>query len=192
MHRYTEEQKQFLRKNITGNSYKTLTELFNQKFDTDIKIKTITSMIGNMGLSNGLNTTFKKGKIPWNKGKSYQPGGRSIETRFKKGQQSLNRRPIGSERISKDGIVYLKTPEGKWKPKHQYVWEKNNGPIPKGHVVIFNNRNRRDFSKENLLLVSRKQLVILNKNGLLQNSKELNDSAVLIADLLLKMGELKK
>jgi len=32
---------------------------------------------------------FKKGNIPWNKGTSYQAGGRSLEFRFKKGEMEL-------------------------------------------------------------------------------------------------------
>ena len=36
-------------------------------------------------------THFKKGQKPWNKGVHYQPGGRSIETRFKKGQVSVRK-----------------------------------------------------------------------------------------------------
>jgi hypothetical protein len=53
---------------------------------------------------------FSKGHVPANKGLR-RPGwsaGRMKETQFKKGQFSPNRREIGSERVSKDGYLYVK------------------------------------------------------------------------------------
>ena len=72
------------------------------------------------------------------------------------------------------------------------VWERENGPVPKGHVVIFGDRNRRNFEINNLILVSRKQLVRLNQNNLIQNDAELTKTGVIVADIYGKLGERKK
>lgn len=94
-------------------------------------------------------TRFKAGQTPWNSGKKgWQAGGRSAETRFKKGQMSgaaqHNYKPIGSLRISGDGYLERKVtddpsiyPARRWVAVHRLVWEKENGPIPEGHVVVF-------------------------------------------------------
>jgi hypothetical protein len=93
-------------------------------------------------------TQFKPGLTPWNKGKHFVSGGRSAQTRFKKGQMSgaaqHNYVPIGSYRISKDGYLERKVtddpslyPARRWVPVARLVWEQHHGPIPAGHIVIF-------------------------------------------------------
>ncbi|WP_436702547.1 HNH endonuclease signature motif containing protein [Bacillus cereus] len=52
------------------------------------------------------------------------------------------------------------------------LWEEENGPIPKGYVIIFGDGNRRNFQQDNLILVSKSQLAILNKNQLIQNDAD--------------------
>ena len=93
-------------------------------------------------------TSFKAGQIPWNKGIHFESGGRSHETRFKKGVMSgkaaINYVPIGTLRISKDGYLKRKMtddhtlkPKMRWAPVHQIVWQKAHGPIPTGHIVVY-------------------------------------------------------
>ena len=94
-------------------------------------------------------TQFKAGQKSWNSGKKgWTAGGRSAETRFQKGQMlgaaQHNYRPIGSLRISKDGYPARKVsddptiyPARRWVAVHRLVWEKENGPVPDGHVVVF-------------------------------------------------------
>lgn len=96
-----------------------------------------------------LATRFKPGLTPWNKGqKGYNPGGRSAETRFKKGGMTgaaaHNYVPIGSHRITQDGHLEQKVtddatlyPARRWVTVARLVWEKENGPIPAKHIVIF-------------------------------------------------------
>ena len=93
-------------------------------------------------------TQFKKGMVPWNKGTNFVAGGRSHETRFKKGQMSgaaqHNYVPIGSLRVTKDGYLERKVtddpslvPTRRWVAVHRLVWEAAHGPIPHGHIVVF-------------------------------------------------------
>lgn len=92
-------------------------------------------------------TRFRPGHATWNKGAHYNPGGRSVETRFKPGrkpEESRNYLPIGSLRINADGLLERKItddqrlyPARRWAPVHRLVWESANGPVPPGHIVVF-------------------------------------------------------
>lgn len=81
---------------------------------------------------------------------------------------------------------------GKWKSKHIILWEEANGPVPKGHVVIFSDRNQQNVTLDNLLLISRQELAVMNKRGLIANNAELTKTGVAIADIYLKIGERNK
>ncbi len=92
-------------------------------------------------------TQFKLGIVPWNKGASYMPGGRCVETQFKPGRaphEARNYAPIGSLRVSKEGYLERKitdnpalAPTRRWTAVHRLVWIDTNGPIPDGHIITF-------------------------------------------------------
>ena len=75
---------------------------------------------------------------------------------FKKGDIPSNKKPIGSERIIKDGYTEIKVAEpNKWEsPKHRVIWEKVNGKISKGYALVFADGNKQNFGLDNLILVS--------------------------------------
>lgn len=107
---------------------------------------------------------YQSGHKPWNTGlKGWTAGGRSAETRFKKGNRTGRARavyqPIGAERISKDGYLQRKVNDDfplqrRWKGVHLIVWEERHGPVPKGYKVFFVNGDKRDIRIGNLALIS--------------------------------------
>lgn len=103
---------------------------------------------------------FPKGHVPANKGKRGAPSvGRMAETQFKKGQKSLNWKPIGSDRLSKEGYLQVKLydtgyPPDDYIPVHHLVWELHRGPIPAGYRVAFKDGNKTRIDIANLELVS--------------------------------------
>lgn len=102
-------------------------------------------------------TQFKKGHKTWNKGRPMSPEvyAKAKATMFKCGQQPLNYRPVGSERISVDGYVEIKVADpGIWKLKHRVLWEDANGPIPKGMMIKFKNGNKLDIRLDNLIMIT--------------------------------------
>lgn len=116
------------------------------------------------GHNRGGDQRFKPGHATWNKGIGWQAGGASIATRFKPGNMPQTWRPVGSERVDKDGVLLRKVSDTRnkrvdWRPVHCLIWEEHNGPIPSGQFVIFSNRDRRDFRIENLRLVTRQDLM---------------------------------
>lgn len=107
----------------------------------------------------GIGTRFEKGHQTWNAGTHYVAGGRSAETRFKKGSRPVNWMPIGSERLSKEGYLQRKmTNTGitrrDYVPVHHIVWIEHNGPIPQGHRIIFKDSNKQNIVIENLDCIS--------------------------------------
>lgn len=190
-HKYTSDQVSFLTENVAGRSSAKLTEKFNAHFGLDLSLNQIRAFMKNRGLKNGLNYRFPRGHIPVNKGKTGLGGWEP--TQFKKGNKPHNYKPVGTERVNGDDYVDVKIADpNKWRAKHLLIWEEANGPVPKGHAVIFGDGNRRNFELDNLILVSRAQLAILNKHNLIQMDAELTRTGVVIADIYKKIGEWKK
>lgn len=190
-HMFTPEQASFIRDNVRGIGNKELTDRFNKHFNLDLGVNQIKAYKKNHKLSSLLDGQFKKGHVTHNKGKKkYWIGGE--ETQFKKGSKPHNYLPVGSERVNGDDYIDIKIADpNKWRGKHILAWEEHNGPLPKGHAVIFGDGNRRNFEPNNLILVSRQQLLILNKKKLIQNDADLTRTAVIIADLYQKISARK-
>lgn len=110
---------------------------------------------------------FAKGHTTWNKGTNWTAGGRSPDTRFRPGNKPHTWRPIGSERVTDDGIRQRKIsdtgyPPADWKGIHTLMWEAENGPVPRGHIVVFKDHNRERLVLENFELVTRGELMRRN------------------------------
>lgn len=108
---------------------------------------------------------FTKGQKSWNEGtKGVMKPNR---TSFPKGHRPHTWRPVGSERVLEDGYLQIKvtdtgyTPRD-WRMVHVLVWEDWNGPLPKGCVIVFRNRDKTDIRLENLECVTRQQLMKRN------------------------------
>ncbi len=195
-HKYTDEQREFITMNYIGKGNAELTEMFNTKFDLELKTSQIKAYKNRYNLNSGLDGRFKPGAVPANKGKKGIRIKGTEKTWFKKGSKPPNWVPIGSERISKDGYIQIKIQEGQfqnnWRGKHILIWEDHNGPLPKSHAIIFGDGDKRNFSLDNLVLVSRAQLVKLNQYGLIQKDADLTRTALIIVDLKSKISEKNK
>lgn len=106
----------------------------------------------------GAKYRFKKGQTPPNKGlrrPGYAPG-RMSETQFKKGQNPVNWKPVGSERVNVDGYIEIKTEEPKkWELKQRVVWREHHGEIPHGHNITFIDGDPLNVAIENLECISK-------------------------------------
>lgn len=112
---------------------------------------------------------FKKGQDAWNKGVKgvvgVQAGCRA--TQFKKGKMPHNHKPVGHERINCDGYLERKIAEPKtFRAVHVLAWESVNGPVPKGHAVVFKPGRRStaaaEITPEAVELVTRAELMARN------------------------------
>ncbi len=187
-HNYTKKEAEFLKNNIEGTSYKELHKMFNKKFNLNLTYGQIRGYLKNHNLTNGRDTRFQKGNTPLSPIKKGQRIG--VETQFKPGQRPHNYKPVGFERVDRDGYTLIKisdrgTWNERWRHKHKVLWEKHNGPIPKGHKLIFADGDKTNITLENLILVTNAQMLIINQHDLIKdNHPELTKTGTLIAKVL--------
>lgn len=178
---FPEHVKTFLRENAKGRMADELTDLVNEKLNTNYTVAQIVCAKKRYRIRSGAGprnggtnaTSFKKGsKI----GES---------TRFKNGEKPLTHRPIGSEYIDEYKGVIIKIAEpSKWVRKTKYVWEQHNGPIPTGYVVITLDGDKTNCDISNLALITKGQLAILTRKELRFDNAELTKTGILISKLI--------
>lgn len=199
-HRYTQEERDFLRKFIPGHTLKEIVAEYNKRFDDQITESRVKGYMNNHKINNGLTGRFKKGHVPANKGTHPPTRGRMAETQYKKGNLPHNTKPIGYERITKDGYIEVKVKmrpsapnaNDNFKMKHRLVWEKEYGPVPEGHVVIFLDGDKRNFKISNLALISRAEHAQMARQGLRSAIPEATKTGVLMAKLSIKRRNAKR
>ena len=180
--KYTPEQLSFIQSNCVL-ARKELTEKLNAQFGTDFTVSHIKSLCTRKKWNTGRTGCFEKGNIPLNKGTKGLTG--ANKTSFKKGQNTWNKKPVGYERIcSKDGYILIKTAEpNTFKLKHRVVWEQAHGPVPKNHVIAFLNQDKTDCCLENLILMSKAEMVRYSQSFHRLATPQSNKSCLLMAKI---------
>lgn len=141
------------------------------------------------GDGRGGKTRFQKGHCTWNKGLlGWAAGGRAVETQFKAGEKPHSWKPIGSERITKDGYLQRKVtdtgyPPRDWVGVHHLLWIEHHGEIPKGFIVVFKDNNKKNVQIDNLELISRAENI--QRNSIHRYPTELKQ-------VFRKLGKLKR
>lgn len=179
----------FIEDNYKGVGYKEMADKLNEKFGTCYTPEQIGSFYGNRKLNSGLTGRFKPGHVPANKGKKGWCAPGCEKTQFKKGNLPASTKPIGYERITRDGYVEVKIAMRPSNPfcndnfigKHILVWQEANGPVPEGSLIIFRDGNKQNCSLENLALVSKAEHLELTRSGLRSKDPDLTDTGILIA-----------
>ena len=191
-HIWSDEEKQYLAEITPGRGYKEIQSMMSCKFGFDYTHHQIKGAITRNKLNTGRTGRFEKGHATWNKGTKGLT--KANVTSFKKGQKSHNYKPVGSERITKDGYCEIKVSDTgrRWRPKHVLIYEKHHGKVPKGSAVIFLDGDKRNFDIDNLYLVTRSQLAMLNKNSLIQKDADLTKTAINVVDLMKKISAIEK
>jgi len=180
----------YLRKIAHGKPRADILRLFNAQYKTDISMVCLYRIMNKNGIHCGIKTTFKKGLVPHNKGqKGYCAGKR---TWFKAGNVPPATAPIGT--VSKeDGILKIKVKEPNgWVFFNRAIYEYFNGAVPEGHVVIFGDGNKMNYSPENLIAVSRAQLIVMNQNHLIYNNADLTKVGALVASVKMTVNKCKQ
>lgn len=195
IHKYTDEERKFILENAGGRSNLELAGMVNQKFNINLTESQIKGYKANHKINSGLTGRFQKGCVPLNKGKKM-----SVEqyelckgTMFKKGNRSVNYRPVGSERVNVDGYVEIKVADpNKWRLKHRVVYEKVFGKIQRGYVLLFLDGNKLNLKIENLGLVTRNELARLNQKHLIFEDAERTKASINLIRLENLIREKKK
>ena len=189
--RYTREEIDFLRKNAPGRCYKEIVEMFNRKFDFQINAKKLRETLKNHKISTGLTGRFEKGITPHNKGKKFP--GTGNRTTFRKGATPHNKMKVGEDTVTTDGYVKTKIAEPDvWEFKHKLIWTEVHGPIPEKHSIIFADGNKLNLDIDNLLLVSKAELLMLNRRKLISEDSELTKTGLNVVKVMNKVYKIKK
>ena len=137
----------------------------------DVSLQNYVALCKRRGWHTGRDGRFYAGQASWNKGKKVglHPG--SAATTFKKGSMNgaarARYKPIGTERISKDGYLERKIHDGqpiqsRWRAVHVIRWEQQNGPVPDGHCLKCLDGDRTNTDPSNWECISRALLPRLN------------------------------
>lgn len=188
-HKYTEEEHKFLQSFIPGHTYKEIVAEYNKRFEEPITESRVKGYMNNHKINNGLTGRFKKGNVPFNKGKKGVCAKGCEKTWFAEGHLPHNTKPIGYERISKDGYIEVKIKmrpshpgcNDNFKLKQRLVWEEAHGPIPEGCNIIFLDGNRQNCDLENLAIVTKAEHQQMTRRGLRSAIPQITETGILIA-----------
>lgn len=139
----------------------------------------------------GIRYRFKKGHIPYNKGKKMPEHLREKvkPTMFKKGNKPHNTKPVGTINIRPDTngtpYQYIKIADSNWKLLGRYIWEQHNGTIPPGHRIHHKDGNVLNCEIENLEMLSPKQAI--DRNTIMRFPPELRETIKLNKKLIRKI-----
>jgi hypothetical protein len=175
-----------------------LTKEFNRIFDVNFTEASISAFIKNNGIQSGRTGRFEKGSIPYNAGTKgiAKPNAGT----FKKGNIPANIRPMGSERMdNRDRYLMIKVPEKhpytghktRFKHKHIVIWEKQHGPVPKNMVILFRDGNVMNCTIENLVMISRAELIELNRHRFSSAPLEIKSTIFAMSKLSAKIFALR-
>lgn len=186
----TPEELEIFKQNNWHKTVKEMVVFCKNTFNKDLTERQIKQIRQRNHFISGFTGRFEKGSIPPNKGKKgyYAPG--SEKGWFKKGNITHNTAPLNTEYETDDGYIKIKIAmPNKWQYKHRIIWEKQNGPIPAGHMVIFLDGNKKNFDIKNLKLISQKECATLNKMHLRTEDPQLTETALAMVQLMHKVKQ---
>lgn len=183
----------FFEANNKGKTAKEMADLLNTTFGTSYTVEQIKSCRARNHWNSGLTGRFTPGHISHNKGQKGRSYPGMENTQFKKGNVPHNHRPVGSERITRNGYVERKIAEPNvWRALHVLKWEETHGPLPEGYVLIFKDRDKRHIELDNLLPVTKGELAIMNHRGWCCENPEATETALCAARYINTVSRRKK
>jgi len=160
---FTDEQKEFIKKNYQALLYLDIAKALNNYINRTWLRLTADEFERRKSIGK-----FKKGQASWNAGLSLPNKPNSGQ--FVRGSLPRNTMYDGAivlrkrtNRINLD-YYFIRIAQGKWKRHHVYLWEQANGPLPKGCIVRFKDKDHLNCTLENLEMIDRRKNMDLNRN----------------------------
>ena len=199
VHKWSEEEIEFIREIYPFYENKEISKMVKEKFGFDVSIRNLQNVRNKYKIPKKVipnSGCYRKGDVPWNKGRemSDETKEKVKKTWFKKGQIPKNHRPLGSTRIDKGGYKLIKIAEpNKWALYHRCLYEEKHGEkLKKNEAVIFADGDKTNFDLDNLVKVSRANLLYLNNNKLIFDDSELTKTGVNISKVVEKINNLER
>ena len=86
----------------------------------------------------------------------------------------------------------VKSYQENWMLYHRYLWEKENGKIPLGSVLIFKDNNPLNCNLDNLMILSREDAAKTKKGGIkMLGNAELTEAFATLIALQNKLTEME-
>ena len=156
---YTEHELDFIKANCTL-LIADLHRAFVFKFKRiDVSAVNLSALRKRNGWKTGRTGCFEKGNAPFNKGQKGWFAKGTEATRFVKGQSPSNCAAVGAIRTLEDGYLEMKMAEGlrQWRLLQRVIWERLNGAIPQGMLVVFLDGDKTNIDVTNLTLMTKSQ-----------------------------------
>jgi len=80
----------------------------------------------------------------------------------------------------------------RWIPLHRKVWEEHNGPVPDGYCVSFKDKNPKNCTIENLMLIKRSELVVMSTKNRFSECPEVTEARLALLRISNAEKERKK
>lgn len=182
----TAEMIEFLKKNYKRSSYRQTAVKLNEKFGTDYPTVTIQKALNRHGLKSEL----KRGSDAWSEEKCKAVREKKLRIAENGGNKHI--RPIGYEHTW-NNRVFIKVGNNKYRLKMRVMWEKYNGrPLDIKEVIVPLDGNLRNMAPENLVLLTRCELMKLVRQYGRDSVGEELKAKILLVKLDLKAKELMK
>lgn len=193
--KWTDEMIEYVRELYPHYTNKEIAQMLKERYGITVRPKSLCNLHHKYKYENKLENVgcFKKGFTPWNKGKKMteEEKEKSKSTWFKKGNIPANVKPIGSTRENTDGYVVKKVNKsGRWTLYQRHVYEQaHNVKLDKKDLILFADGNTRNFDVDNLVRITREELLYLNQEGLISEDKDVTKAGVGVAKLMAKINE---
>jgi hypothetical protein len=113
-------------------------------------------------------------------------------TNYKKNnKRNVLKCPIGTERITNEGVFVKIAHPDKWRRKSRVMYEKyHNCKLKDNEYIIFLNKNNNDFNKENLIKDTKTEIAYLHNKEMLSINPKITNLGLITAKLMIKTKEL--
>lgn len=162
---YTEEQRQFIVTNYPLYDPRDFVEMFNKKFGTNKRNKTLVKYANYLGLSLT----------------------KDAYSEMCRNSSNNRRAKIGDVSIYKNGRAYMKTENG-WREASIVVWEKEHGKIPDGFRAIYLDGDTTNYSLDNIAIVTKEDLGVIASLKIASGNPEVVKTAIMWCELYHKLG----
>lgn len=160
--RYSKEFEDFVRKNANKCTKEELRQLIQTKYKIKMSIQALRRYINRHNIEKCIDY------------KEYNA-------------REVHKCPVGTEKTTPEGTFVKTSQPDVWRRKTRVMYEKyHNCTIDDDDYIVFLNQDRNDFSKENLMKVSKREMTYLYNGKTFSKNPNLTKLGILSARLKIK------